>query len=63
MPRPTPLIPAVQAALLAALRGEALVVAAAASVGVALQTLYRRRKRDPRFDSAWTEAEASVLWC
>lgn len=63
MPRPNPLTPEVQAVFLAALRGGTLVVAAAASVGVAVQTLYRRRGRDPRFDCEWTAAaEASFLW-
>jgi hypothetical protein len=63
MPRPNPLTPEVQAAFLAELRGGTLVVAAAAKVGVAVQTLYRRRKRDPGFDSEWNSAaEASFGW-
>lgn len=63
MPRPNPLTPEVQAAFLTALRGGTLVVAAAAEVGVAVQTLYRRRGRDPGFDKAWSEAaEASLRW-
>ena len=63
MPRPNPLTPEVLAAFLAELRRGTLVVAAAASVGVAVQTLYRRRGRDPGFDEAWTEAaEASLIW-
>lgn len=63
MPRPNPLTPQVQAAFLAALRGGALVLAAAAKLGVAVQTLYRRRGRDPAFDEAWTAAaEASFAW-
>lgn len=54
------LTPAAQAAFLAALRGGALVGAAAAEAGVAVSTLYCRRKRDAGFDSAWTAAaEAS----
>lgn len=64
MPRPNPLTAEILAAFLAALRGGALVEAAAASVGMTISTLYGRRKRDPGFDSAWTEAaEASMLWC
>ena len=59
MPRPNPLTPEVQAAFLAELRGGALVVAAARSVGVAVWTLYRRRKRDAGFDAAWTAAAAA----
>jgi hypothetical protein len=63
MPRPNPLTPEILAAFLAALRGGTLVVAAAARVGVAVQTLYRRRKRDARFDREWTAAaEASFSW-
>lgn len=63
MPRPNPLTPEVQAAFLAELRGGTLVVAAAASVGVAVQTLYRRRGRDPGFDSEWkAAAQASFGW-
>jgi hypothetical protein len=63
MPRPNPLTPALQAGFVAALRGGALVVAAAASVGVPVATLYRLRKRDPAFASAWaTAAEASAGW-
>ncbi|HEY0132243.1 MAG TPA: hypothetical protein VGB57_12665 [Allosphingosinicella sp.] len=63
MPRPNPLTPEVQAAFLAELRSGTLVVAAAARVGVAVQTLYRRRRRDPVFDAGWTAAaEASFGW-
>ncbi|MGA9582404.1 MAG: hypothetical protein WBR13_10600 [Allosphingosinicella sp.] len=63
MPRPNPITPAVQAAFLAELRGGALVVAAAASVGMTVSTLYNRRRRDPVFDAAWTAAaEASLCW-
>ncbi|HET9639887.1 MAG TPA: hypothetical protein VFP12_11845 [Allosphingosinicella sp.] len=63
MPRPNPLTPAVRAAFLAALRGGALVEAAAAEVGVRPGTLYRRRRRDPGFDAEWTAAaEASQRW-
>jgi hypothetical protein len=63
MPRPNPLTPEVQAAFLAALRGGSLVVAAAARVGVAVQTLYRRRGRDRRFAAEWSvAAEASFGW-
>ncbi|HLL30674.1 MAG TPA: hypothetical protein VK403_06740, partial [Allosphingosinicella sp.] len=57
------LTPAAQAAFLAALRGGALVEAAAASVGVAISSLYCRRRRDPAFDLAWiAAAEASAGW-
>lgn len=63
MPRPNPLTPEVQRAFLDSIRGGALVVAAAASVGVPLGTLYRRRKCDPLFDLAWSAAaELSVEW-
>lgn len=63
MPRPNPLTPAIQAAFLVALRGGATVWAAAASVGVPAQTLYRRRGRDPLFDMAWSSAaELSAGW-
>ena len=50
------LTPAAQAAFLAALRGGALVEAAAAGLGLPLSTLYWRRKRDPVFDLAWSAA-------
>lgn len=56
MPRPNPPTPEIQAAFLAALRGGALVEAAAACVGAALSTLYWRRRRDPVFDLAWSAA-------
>jgi len=63
MPRPNPLTPEVRADFLAALRGGALVVAAAARVGVAVQTLYRLRKRDRRFAAEGAvAAEASFGW-
>src|SRR5687767_13355180 len=63
MPRPNPLTPEVEAAFLEALRGGALVEAAAAQVGVAVGTLYRRRKRDTVFDAAWSSAaEVSASW-
>lgn len=63
MPRPDPLTPEVQAAFLAALRDGAGVAGAAASVGVGLGTLYRRRRRDPLFDLAWSSAaELSSPW-
>ena len=50
------LTPASQAAFLSALREGALVAAAARGVGVAVSTLYWRRKRDPLFASAWDMA-------
>ena len=57
------LTPAALAGFLAALRRGVLVEAAAAQVGVAVSTLYCRRRRDPGFDSAWTAAaEASSGW-
>lgn len=57
------LTPAALAGFLAALRGGALVVAAAASAGVAVPTLYWRRRRDAAFDAAWrAAAEASAGW-
>jgi hypothetical protein len=58
------LTPQAQAAFVAALRGGALVVAAAAQAGVALSSLYCRRARDPAFAAAWAAAvEASTpLW-
>lgn len=57
------LTPAVQAAFLEALRGGALVRAAAESAGVALSSLYCRRRLDPLFDLAWSfAAEASPGW-
>jgi hypothetical protein len=63
MPRPNPLTPEVQLAFLAELRGGALVAEAAASVGIALATLYARRKRDALFDLAWSAAaELSSGW-
>jgi hypothetical protein len=62
MPRPNPLTPEVQVAFLRALRGGALIVAAAAHVGVAVQTLYRRRGRDAAFDAGWTAAAEASLW-
>lgn len=56
MPRPSPLTPEVQAAFLAEVRSGTLVVKAAAKVGVAISTLYWRRRRDPLFDFAWSAA-------
>jgi len=57
------LTPAAEVAFLVALRGGAGVAAAAAEAGVALSTLYCRRRRDPLFDSAWSlAAEASSGW-
>jgi hypothetical protein len=50
--------PASQAAFLAALRGGALVEAAARDAGVAISTLYWRRKREPLFALAWDCAAA-----
>jgi hypothetical protein len=52
------LTPASQAAFVAALRGGALVEAAARAVGVAISTLYWRRKRGPAFAAAWDCAVA-----
>ena len=52
------LTPASQAAFLADLAGGALVEAAAARVGVAIATLYRRRGRDPVFAAGWACAVA-----
>ena len=52
------LTPAAQAAFVAELAAGALVEAAAAAVGVAISTLYRRRKRDPAFAAAWAAAVA-----
>ena len=46
------------AAFVAALRGGALVEAAAREAGVAISTLYWRRKRDPLFAAAWDSAVA-----
>lgn len=63
MPRPNPITPEVEAAFLAELRSGTLVVAAAARVGVAVQTLYRRRGRDARFRREWgVAAAASFGW-
>jgi hypothetical protein len=63
MPRPNPLTPEIQASFLGALRRGALVEAAAALVGVAVSTLYSRRKADPLFDLAWSAAmELSAGW-
>ena len=63
MPRPNPLTTEIRAAFIAALRSGTLVVAAAARVGVAVQTLYRRRARDRRFAAEWAvAAEASFGW-
>jgi hypothetical protein len=59
MPRKSRLTAEAQGGFLAALRGGAMVEAAAASVGVAISTLYWRRKRDARFDSEWTAAAAA----
>lgn len=58
------LTPQSQAAFLAALRGGALVVAAARAAGVAVSSLYCRRARDAGFAAAWAAAvEASTpLW-
>src|SRR5688572_5035945 len=57
------LTPAAQAAFVEALRGGALVQAAAAAVGVAVSTLYCRRRRDVAFDAEWrAAAEASSGW-
>lgn len=57
------LTPAAQIAFLTALRRGVLVEAAAAEVGVAVSTLYCRRRRDSLFDAAWTAAaEASAGW-
>ena len=53
------LTPAAMAAFVAALRRGALVEAAAREVGVAISTLYWRRKTDPVFAFAW-EAAASL---
>ena len=50
--------PAQMAAFVAAVRGGALVEAAARAAGVAISTLYWRRKRDPLFASAWDLAVA-----
>lgn len=50
------LTPAAEAAFLAALRGGALVVAAARQAGVAVSTLYCRRARDEEFGDAWEMA-------
>jgi len=50
--------PAQMAAFVAAVRGGALVVAAARAAGVAVATLYWRRKRDPVFAAAWVCAAA-----
>lgn len=50
--------PARMAAFVAALRGGALVEAAARRAGVAISTLYWRRKRDPLFAAAWDLAVA-----
>jgi transposase-like protein len=58
MPRVSALTPAVQAAFVAALRGGALVEAAARSLGVAISSLYWRRHRDPLFAAAWDSAVA-----
>lgn len=52
------LTPAAQAAFVVALRGGALVEAAAREVGVAVSTLYWRRGRDPVFAFAWEAAAA-----
>jgi len=52
------LTPAAMAGFLAALRGGALVVAAARAAGVAVSTLYWWRKRDAVFASAWACAVA-----
>jgi hypothetical protein len=54
----TTLTPATQAAFVAALRRGALVEAAARAVGIAISTLYHRRKRDPVFAFAWDAAAA-----
>jgi hypothetical protein len=63
MPRPNPVTNAVQAVFLTALRDGATVVEAAAAAGVGLGTLYRVRRRDPLFDSAWSfAAELSSPW-
>lgn len=56
------LTPAAEAAFLEALRGGALVGAAAALAGVAVSSLYCRRRRDSRFDSAWAQAAEAGLW-
>lgn len=58
MPRASALTPAVQAAFVAALRGGALVEAAARDAGVAISSLYWRRHRDPVFAAAWNAAVA-----
>jgi hypothetical protein len=50
---------AAQAAFLAALQGGAKVVEAAAAAGVGVSGLYCRRRRDPAFDWAWSEAAAT----
>jgi hypothetical protein len=50
------LTPAAQAAFLAALAGGALVVAAARQAGVAISSLYCRRRRDEDFADAWEMA-------
>lgn len=48
----------VQAAFLTALRGGALVVAAAKEAGAPIATLYRWRGRDPLFAMAWADSAA-----
>lgn len=52
------LTPAAQAVFLEALWGGAKLVEAAAAAGVAVSSLYCRRRWDPAFDSAWSEAAA-----
>jgi hypothetical protein len=53
------LTPAAQAAFVADLAGGGLVEAAAGRVGVAISTLYWRRRRDPGFAAAWEAAVAA----
>jgi len=56
MPRKSRLTAEARVAFLAALRGGALVEAAAAGLGLPLSTLYWRRRRDPVFDLVWAAA-------